>query len=131
MLIKISEIGAVAQLMPRTLLNTQADQLLRRIMHLRYIYFRFYIHDTYGLNSNIISFYKMTCSTVRYGPGVTREVGMDMANLKAKKVCVVTDPNIAKLPPLQATMDSLSNAGVKFEVFDKVRVEPTDGRQGL
>ncbi|KAE8740190.1 hypothetical protein FOCC_FOCC014310 [Frankliniella occidentalis] len=71
--------------------------------------------------------FEMTCSTVRYGPGVTQEVGMDMANMKAKKVCVMTDPNIAKLPPLKATVDSLSRAGVQFEVFDKVRVEPTDG----
>ena len=70
----------------------------------------------------------MTCSTVRYGPGVTQEVGMDMANMKAKNVCVMTDPKIAKLPPLQATVDSLTKAGVRFEVFDKVRVEPTDGR---
>lgn len=70
----------------------------------------------------------MTCSTVRYGPGVTREVGMDMANMKAKNVCVMTDPNIAKLPPLKATVEALTKAGVNFEVFDKVRVEPTDGR---
>ncbi len=30
----------------------------------------------------------MACSNIRYGPGVTREVGMDLANMKAKKVSI-------------------------------------------
>ncbi len=30
----------------------------------------------------------MACSNIRYGPGVTREVGMDLANMKAKKVWI-------------------------------------------
>lgn len=71
---------------------------------------------------------QMASSTIRIGPGVTREVGMDMVNLKAQKVCVMTDPHLAKLPPVKATLDSLSKHGVKFELFDKVRVEPTGDR---
>jgi hydroxyacid-oxoacid transhydrogenase len=71
---------------------------------------------------------QMACSTIRYGPGVTREIGMDLVNMKAKKVCVMTDTNIAKLPPLKTALDSLTREGVKFEVYDKVRVEPTEAR---
>lgn len=70
----------------------------------------------------------MASSTVRYGPGVTQEIGMDVVNLKAKNVLIVTDPNVAALPPLKTVMDSLTKHGVKFEVFDKTRVEPTDER---
>ncbi len=29
----------------------------------------------------------MSSTSIRYGPGVTKEVGMDLANMKAKKVC--------------------------------------------
>jgi Alcohol dehydrogenase, class IV len=70
----------------------------------------------------------MACSTIRYGPGVTQEIGMDLVNMKAKNVCVMTDPNIAKLPPLKTVVDSLTREGVKFEVYDEVRVEPTEAR---
>lgn len=70
--------------------------------------------------------FEMACSTIRYGPGVTEEVGMDMVNMKAKKVCVMTDPYISKLPPLKTTLDSLVKNNVQFEVYDKVRVEPTE-----
>ncbi len=70
----------------------------------------------------------MACSNIRYGAGVTQEVGMDLANMKAKKVGVYTDKNVAKLPPFKIALDSLTKAGINYEIFDDVRVEPTDGR---
>ncbi|XP_071441330.1 probable hydroxyacid-oxoacid transhydrogenase, mitochondrial [Hetaerina americana] len=70
--------------------------------------------------------FEVACSTIRYGLGVTREVGMDMVNMKAKKVCVMTDPHLSKLAPLKSTVDSLTKHGVNFEVYDRVRVEPTE-----
>ena len=33
-------------------------------------------------------------SNVRYGEGVTREVGCDVVNLGIKNLCVVTDKNV-------------------------------------
>lgn len=68
----------------------------------------------------------MACSTVRYGVGVTRELGMDVQNMNAKKICLMTDPNLVNLSPVKKTMDSLAKQGVSFEVFDRVRVEPTE-----
>ncbi|KAJ9591637.1 hypothetical protein L9F63_001851, partial [Diploptera punctata] len=70
--------------------------------------------------------FEMACSTIRYGPGVTKEIGMDLINMKVKNVCVMTDPNIAKLPAMKTAMDAMTKEGVKFEVYDKVRVEPTE-----
>jgi len=70
--------------------------------------------------------FEMACSNIRYGPGVTKEVGMDLVNLKAKHVGVYTDKNLIKLGPMKATLDSLTKAGVNFTVYDDVRVEPTD-----
>merc|ERR1719188_632069 len=70
--------------------------------------------------------FEMGCSNIRYGHGVTREVGMDFANMKAKKVGVYTDKNVARLPAMKIAVDSLTRAGVNFEVYDDVRVEPTD-----
>lgn len=70
----------------------------------------------------------MASSTIRYGKGVTKEIGMDIVNLKAKNVCVMTDPYLAKLAPVKTTVDSLTKNGVKFEVYENVRVEPTEER---
>jgi hydroxyacid-oxoacid transhydrogenase len=70
----------------------------------------------------------MACSTIRYGVGVTQEVGMDFANMKAKKVCVMTDSNLSKLPVVKTTLDALAKQNVDFELYDKVRVEPTEKR---
>ena len=36
----------------------------------------------------------MACSNIRYGPGVTQEIGLDLVNLKSQKVLVVTDKNV-------------------------------------
>nr|CAD7569143.1 unnamed protein product [Timema californicum] len=70
--------------------------------------------------------FEMACSTIRYGLNVTQEVGMDLVNMQAKKVCVMTDSNLAKLSPVKKTLDSLTKNGVSFHVFDRVRVEPTE-----
>ena len=72
--------------------------------------------------------HQMACSNIRYGPGVTQEVGMDFANMKSKHVGVYTDSNLVNLPPVKMALESLTKAGVKFTLYDKVRVEPTDQR---
>lgn len=69
--------------------------------------------------------FEMACSNIRYGPGVTKEVGLDCKNLGATNVCVMTDPYVAQLSALKQTLESLDLAGVKFSVYDKVRVEPS------
>ena len=38
--------------------------------------------------------FEMACSNIRYGEGVTREVGMDLVNLNIKNTCVFTDKNV-------------------------------------
>ena len=70
--------------------------------------------------------FEMAVSNIRFGEGVTLEVGMDVQNLGIRKALVLTDPNVAKLLPMKNTIQSLEQNGVKYEVFDKVRVEPKD-----
>ncbi|MEZ4834994.1 MAG: hydroxyacid-oxoacid transhydrogenase [Caldilineaceae bacterium] len=72
------------------------------------------------------SVFTMDTSSIKYGPGVTREVGEDMRRLGARRVMVVTDPRLAKLEPVAVTLSSLREAGIDAVVFDAVRVEPTD-----
>jgi hydroxyacid-oxoacid transhydrogenase len=70
--------------------------------------------------------FEMAASSIRFGAGVTREVGMDLADLGARKVLVITDPVVADLAPVQTVLESLESAGVGFVLYDRVRVEPTD-----
>src|SRR5688572_11027667 len=70
--------------------------------------------------------FEMAVSSIRFGKGVTREVGMDLAELGAKHVLVVTDRTLRSLPPVQAVIDSLEASRIRYAIYDRVRVEPTD-----
>jgi hydroxyacid-oxoacid transhydrogenase len=77
------------------------------------------------------SAFTMEASGIKYGPGVTREVGYEMSQRRARRVMVVTDPFLATKEPVLRVLDSLHEAGIAAEVFDQVRVEPTDSSMQL
>ena len=70
--------------------------------------------------------FEMAVSSVRFGVGVTREVGMDLAEMGARLVMVVTDPLLVTLPPVRTVLESLEQNRVPYAVYDRVRVEPSD-----
>jgi hydroxyacid-oxoacid transhydrogenase len=70
--------------------------------------------------------FEMATSAIRFGAGATREVGSDLKDMGAKAALVFTDPTLRRLPPFATVMESLENHGVKYSVFDHVRVEPSD-----
>jgi len=70
--------------------------------------------------------FEMATSSVRFGPGVTREVGMDLADLGAHRVLVLTDPALRALLPVQTVLESLEQNRLSSVLYDRVRVEPTD-----
>lgn len=70
--------------------------------------------------------FEMATSNLRFGAGVTREVGMDLADLGARHVLVLTDPRLARLPPVATVRESLEREQIAYDLFDHVRVEPTD-----
>ena len=70
--------------------------------------------------------FSMDTSSIKYGSGVTREVGYEMRRLGARRVMVVTDPGLASSEPVSTTLDSLRAEGIDAVLFDRVSVEPTD-----
>ena len=68
----------------------------------------------------------MAVSSIRFGPGVTREVGMDLADLGARNVLVLTDRVLRGLSPVQIVLESLEANRIPATLYDRVRVEPTD-----
>lgn len=70
--------------------------------------------------------FEMAASAIRYGTGITQEVGMDVADMGLRRVLVVTDANLAQLQPVAVVRQSLQDAGVEHDLYDGVHVEPTD-----
>ncbi len=65
-------------------------------------------------------------SSIKFGPGITREAGYELDRLGASRVMVVTDPQMAGSAAVNTATNSLKQANVDFAVFDRVSVEPTD-----
>jgi hydroxyacid-oxoacid transhydrogenase len=70
--------------------------------------------------------FEMATTAIRFGFGVTREVGAELADLGKKHVLVFADPNLRALPPVTAVLESLHDQKIRFSVFDNVLVEPSD-----
>ncbi len=70
--------------------------------------------------------FTMATSSIKYGPGVTREVGYDMKKLGSNRVLVVTDPNLSKSDPVSVVLEALGEKNMDAVLFDRARVEPTD-----
>jgi hydroxyacid-oxoacid transhydrogenase len=70
--------------------------------------------------------FTMDTSSIKFGPGATREVGADMARLGARRVMVVTDPRLAGSETVATVLDALREEGIDAVLYDRVRVEPTD-----
>jgi hydroxyacid-oxoacid transhydrogenase len=71
--------------------------------------------------------FTMDTSAIKFGPGATREVGADMARFGGRRVMVVTDPRLAAGETVATVLDALRREGIDAVLYDRVRVEPTDG----
>lgn len=70
--------------------------------------------------------FEMAASSIRFGPGVTAEVGQDLVDLGVRNALVITDPGLAGSAPVRTVLESLHDNGVAAVLYDRVRVEPTD-----
>ncbi len=75
--------------------------------------------------SNEIGF-ELAASSIRFGAGITREVGMDLVDWKLHRALVITDPQMRGMQPVATVLESLEANGIAFTIYDRVRVEPTD-----
>lgn len=69
--------------------------------------------------------FQMAASNIRFGVGTTAEVGADLQQLQAKRVMLVIDPALAGLEMGAVVRQALQAAGIDFEQFADVAVEPT------
>jgi hydroxyacid-oxoacid transhydrogenase len=66
-------------------------------------------------------------AALKYGLGATREVGFDLKELGARRVLVVTDPQLSSSEAVAVTLESLARHGLDSVLYAEARVEPTDG----
>jgi hydroxyacid-oxoacid transhydrogenase len=72
------------------------------------------------------SAFEMTSSSIRFGVGVTREVGMDLADLGTRRVLVITDAVLRHLTPVQTVLQALEESRIAAVLYDRVRIEPSE-----
>ncbi len=70
--------------------------------------------------------FQMAASNIRFGTGITREVGMDLGDLAARRVMVVIDPCLVDLATGATVVESLRASHIDFEIYKSVRCEPTE-----
>lgn len=70
--------------------------------------------------------FTMNTANIKFGPGVTREVGHDMKQLGVTRAMVVTDANLAESEPVSVVLQALRAQEIDAVLFDGVRIEPTD-----
>ena len=71
--------------------------------------------------------FEMAVSNIRFGQGITREVGMDLKDRGLRRVMVLTDAKLKEQSSVQTVLAAIEAEGVEYALFDAVRVEPTDG----
>jgi hydroxyacid-oxoacid transhydrogenase len=70
--------------------------------------------------------FQMSAANIRCGRGVTREIGMDLAELGARRSMLVLDPALVDLPVGRTVLESLRDNRIDFALYDRIDVEPTD-----
>ena len=70
--------------------------------------------------------FEMATSSLRFGAGVTAEIGMDLQEIGAARMLVLTDRDLARLRPVEIVCESLEREGIEYDLFDRVRIEPND-----
>jgi alcohol dehydrogenase class IV len=63
---------------------------------------------------------------LKFGAGAVDEIGFEMAQHGARRVLILTDPRVNELGIPGRIAESLTQAGIRSEIFDGCHVEPTD-----
>ncbi len=58
--------------------------------------------------------FEIATAAIRFGFGVTREVGAELSDLGKSHVLVFADPNLRNLPPLATVQQSLQDHKIKL-----------------
>ncbi|MHB8359462.1 MAG: iron-containing alcohol dehydrogenase [Thermoplasmataceae archaeon] len=60
-----------------------------------------------------------------FGKNMSKTVGKELSGIEKKNVLIVTDPNVHKFGLLNEAVESISNSGIRYEIYEDVSNEPT------
>ncbi len=63
---------------------------------------------------------------IKFGAGALAEIGQDAAALCMTRIAVFTDRVVKDLPALATVTGALQRAGLNFQVYTEMAVEPTE-----
>ena len=72
------------------------------------------------------SIFTVDFNPIKYGPGALEELPFDVRSLQMDRVALFTDKKVLSLEPVENAIRALRKAGIEFEVYDEVSIEPTD-----
>jgi hydroxyacid-oxoacid transhydrogenase len=70
--------------------------------------------------------FQFAASNLRFGTGITREVGQDLVDLGVQRTLLLIDAALRDTPTAETVVASLKAARVDYEVYDRIVVDPTD-----
>ena len=70
--------------------------------------------------------FAMDAASIKFGFGVTAELGFELNRLGVKRAMVLTDERMLESAAMSVAMDSLLENGIDAVVYGDVSVEPTD-----
>ena len=62
--------------------------------------------------------FQMAAANIRFGHGITREIGMDLTDMGSRRTMLVIDPVLVDTPVGETVIESLKKHRVNYEVFD-------------
>ncbi|MGP0028869.1 MAG: hydroxyacid-oxoacid transhydrogenase [Streptosporangiaceae bacterium] len=79
-----------------------------------------------GINLTEETIFTWGAPPLKFGAGAVDEIGFEMAQHGARRVLILTDPDVNALGIPARIAESLTRHGITSEIFDGVHVEPTD-----
>ncbi len=70
--------------------------------------------------------FQFSAANLRFGTGITREVGHDLVDLGVQRTLLFVDPGLRDTETAETVLSSLKAGRVDFDVYDRIVVEPTD-----
>jgi hydroxyacid-oxoacid transhydrogenase len=70
--------------------------------------------------------FTVEATPLKFGPGASAEAGWELARLGARRAMVCSDPQVRRLGVTERITAQLDAEGIAFEVYDDIRVEPSD-----
>src|SRR5690625_7055747 len=67
---------------------------------------------------------------LKFGAGAVDEIGHDLVQQGAQRVLILTDPGIVASGVPERVAEAARSSGLDVEVYDQVKVEPTDESVG-